>query len=94
MIIIGKFGVGGDLAGQKARRQRHAHDDADILRLRLLEEQVMRALAEDVVDDLDGRDARILDRLQRFLDIGDRDAVVADLALDGQIVQRAEHVRR
>lgn len=50
----------------------------------------MRSLPEDIVDDLDRGDARIFDRLQGLLDPFDRDAVVTDLALGRDFVERAE----
>ncbi|MCY1305583.1 hypothetical protein D9M70_553970 [compost metagenome] len=71
VIVSGKGGFPGDLAGKQAGGERHAYDDADILLLSFGEEQLVRALAEDVVDDLHGRNAGIFDRLQRFLDLFD-----------------------
>src|SRR5207248_9802160 len=58
-----------------------------------LEEQAGRTLTEDVEDDLDGRHTRILDRLQRLLDLLDAHAVCADEALGNQPVAGLEDSR-
>ena len=78
------------LARQHPRRQRQARQDADLAARGLGEEQLGRALAEDVVDDLHRLHAGELDGLQRLLDPLDADAVEAELARLHQIVEHAE----
>ena len=85
--------LAGHLAGQQAARQRYAHDHAHLARLRLAEEQLRRAVAEHVEDDLHRFDVRIFNRLERFLDLFHADAVVLNLPGLHQIVQRAEDFR-
>ena len=82
LAVVGVFelGVALELARQQAAGQRHARDDGDLLLLGQVEEQVGRALAERVEDDLDADDAGIFHRLQRLFDALDADAVIADLA--------------
>ena len=58
------------------------------------EEQVRRALAEHIEDDLHRLHARILDRFQRLFHFLDAHAVIADLPGFHQVVQQAEHLRR
>ena len=83
-----------ELAGQQPRGQRHAGDDADVAPAGLLEEQLGGPLAEQVEDDLDGRDAGVLDRLQRLLDLLDGDAVARDQPVLDEPVAGLEHRRR
>ena len=93
MVVVGEGGIGLELAGEQAARQRHARDHGDLARLGDVEEQPGRALPEDVEDDLDADHARIFDRLQGLLDPLDADAVVADLARGLEPVERVERLR-
>ena len=78
MVIGGKSGILGHLAGQKTGRQRYPHDNPDIFFLCLAEKQAGRALAEDVVNDLNRRNPGIFDGFQPFFDLLDRNTVIAD----------------
>jgi len=69
-----------ELAGQEARRQRHAGDHRDPTPPRLPEKQFGGPLPDDVEDDLDACNAGIVEGLQPFLDPLHTDAVVPDLA--------------
>ena len=80
------------LAGQQPRRQRQAREHADLAALGLGEEQLGRALAEHVVDDLHRLHAGVLDRLQRILDALDADAVEPHLPGLHQVVEDPEHL--
>ena len=83
-----------ELAGQEAGGQRDADDHTDVAQAGLLEEELGRSLPEDVEDDLHGRDARVLDCLQRLLDLLDADAVRADDAFRHEPVAGFEHLGR
>ena len=80
-----------ELAREQPRRERHPYDHADVTPFRLLEEQLRGPLSEHVEDDLDGGDARVLDRLQRLLDLLDADPVGAHEAVLDQPVAGLEH---
>ena len=85
---------GVELAGEQAGGERDTDDHADVAQPGLLEEQLGRPLAEDVEDDLHGRDARILDRLQRLLDLLDAHAVCLHQPFFDQAVAGFEDSRR
>src|SRR5450759_983551 len=74
-------------AGQEARREGHPGQDADVAAGGLGQEAVSRALADQVVDDLDARDARVLDRLERLLDALNADAVRGHGPLDELVAE-------
>jgi hypothetical protein len=69
--------------GQRALVERHAGQDADAALQARRQELVLRALVEDVVDDLHGVDDAGLDQPERVgrLVVVDRHAEEADLAL-------------
>ncbi len=79
-VVGGEGRVGAKLAGQKARRERHAGDDAVALLLCEREELQRRLLVDDVVEHLQRVAPAAVDDLEAFIDRRDRDAPVADLA--------------
>ena len=83
-----------ELPRQQAGCERDARDHADVALRGLPEEQLGGSLPEHVEDDLDRRDARVLDRLQRLLHLLDADPVRAHEALVDETVAGVEHRRR
>src|SRR5690606_518054 len=73
--------------------QRHTYDHGDVARSCLAKEQHCGALPEDIVDDLNRDDVRILDGLERFLNLLDRDAVMLHFSCGNQRVERLEYFR-
>ena len=63
VIVRRELRVAGHLAREQARGEWDTGDDPDVLALRLFEEEPGGPLAEDVEDDLDCGDDRVLDRL-------------------------------
>src|SRR3954452_15748101 len=93
MVVRGEARGAAELPGQQPRGERDAGDDADVAALRLGEEALRGALAECVEDDLHGRDARELDRLERLLHALDGDAVARDQPARDEVVERLEDLR-
>ena len=85
--------VPAQLPGQETGCQGNPGDDPDLPGARLREEELRGTLAEDVVDDLDGLDARVLDRLEPLLDPLDADPVVGEHPVGAQLVEVLEESR-
>src|SRR5262249_43442018 len=79
--------------GQHSGCQRHARQDSNLSLPRLLEKQIGGTLAKDVEDDLHCLHVGIFNRLQCFFDSFDAHAVVANLALLDELIQRLEQLR-
>ncbi|EGE55689.1 hypothetical protein RHECNPAF_8900105 [Rhizobium etli CNPAF512] len=89
VVVAGKMRLAADLAGEQTACERHAGDDRHVFAACFGKEQVVGALAEDIVDDLDANDAGIFDRLQPVFDLFDADAIALDLA---GLLQRVETI--
>src|SRR5271165_956928 len=90
-VIVGREGgIATEFAGKETARQRHACQDANLLPFGLREEEFRGPLAEAIEDDLHGLDIRVLDCFQRFLDLFDADAVIAEFAGFYQIIEHGE----
>src|SRR4029077_15632213 len=93
VVVGGEGRVAAELAGEQAAGQRDAGKNADLLLLRLREEDFGGTLPEAVEDDLHGLDIGILDRFQGLFDLLDADAVVADFPRFHEVVEDGEDFR-
>src|SRR5205814_9069437 len=84
MVVRRELRVAAQLSRQEAGGERDPRDYADVAAAGLLEEELRGPLPDDVDDDLDRRDDRVLDRLQPLLDLLDADANMAREALGDQ----------
>ena len=78
VVFLSEPGVPAHLASQQARRKRHPDDHTHVSAHRLPKEQVGRTLPEDVVDDLDTGEVRVLDSLEALFDLLNAHTVVGD----------------
>ena len=90
VIVVGKLGIGPELAREQAAGQGNARQDAHLPELCLGEEELRRTLAKAVEDDLDALHVGEFDRLQCLFHALDADSVEADLARAHQVVEYAE----
>src|SRR5690606_33317548 len=77
-------------AAEEPRGQRHARQNADVALLRLAEKELCRSLTKEIVNDLNARDARILNRLEPLFRSLDAYAIMEDLALANEAIQSVE----
>ena len=81
-----------DLACEQSARQRNPGQNAYIPEFRLRKEKLSGSLAEQIEDNLNRGDARILNGLKRFFDLLNADAVVLNLAGFLQVVECSKHL--
>src|SRR5690606_18637128 len=93
VVAFLEAGIRAELAAEHAAGQRYARDHRHAAALGLGEEQLRRAQAEHVEDDLHAGDVRVFDRLEGFLDALDAHAVARDRAALDQPLQVFEQLR-
>ena len=81
-----------ELAGEKARGQRHTSQNADASLFGLLEEQLRRPLTEHVEDNLHALDIGEVHRLEPFFRRLDADAVVLQFAGGDQVFEDLKYI--
>ena len=93
MVIGGKVARGSQLSRQHPGGEGETRQNGHLPLSGLREESLGRALSEEVVDDLDRLNSRILDRLECLLDAFDADAVEADLSRSDETIKGVEDLR-
>src|SRR6185312_10644445 len=91
MIVLRKFALLRQLAAQQSTGQREADNDRDTFFLRFGKQHVNRFLAEDIENNLQRDETRLLKAEQGFVHGFDAGAEVANLALALQLAQKLEH---
>ncbi len=93
VVVFGKLAVVRHFPRQQTGRQWHACENSHLAFLCLGKKQFGRALAENVEDDLDRLDVRILNGFERFLDFFDADTIVPKFSCFHQVVKNSKHFR-